>query len=322
MKTTGSFPTMWLRRRSISQRLNIQVVAALLLSCCLIATVVGGSSISMEMIREDNQISGEALKSALLEKDFASLERDVFRYALLRNAETKSGYESNLKDLATSIEEARRTLESSDAPLVDAVAGNADEYKRVVDGVIAAGPADTTGVAAIMAAGDIVDASIEKIREPVIARAEKIAREQERLATLIMAITVAIAGTAGFVSFILARIIKRAIGTELAEVSTAISRIAHNDFAVELDHAERKDELGELARSAETLRETSRAKVQSDADMIQMVAVVGQALRRLADGDLTVQLPDLGAGYAGVRADFNAAIHRLHDAMLSVADSA
>lgn len=322
MQPSGSPLAVWLRKKSISQRLNIQVVAALLLSICLIATVVGGSSISIRMVDQANILSGQALKSALLEKDFASLERDVFRYALLRNEDTRAAYESNLSDLSKAIDEARDTMDVSDRPLVDAVAQNAESYRGIVSGVIAAGPTDATGVAAIMAGGDRVDASIEKIREPVILRAEKIEAEQAGLATLIMAVTVAIATVAGLVSFILAHVIKRAIGDELGGISNAISRIAHNDFNVEVGHAERHDELGQLARSAETLRETSRAKVQSDADMIRMVDVVGQALRKLADGDLTVHLPDLGSGYAGVRSDFNAAIRRLHDAMLSVAESA
>ncbi len=322
MQPSGSLLAVWLRRKSISQRLNIQVVAALLLGGCLIATVVGGSSISMRMIQEDNRISGQALKSALLEKDFASLERDVFRYALLRNDDTRAAYEGNVGDLSKSIEEARATMDAADRSLVDIVGENAKAYRAAVSGVIAAGPTDAAGVAAIMAAGDIVDASIEKIREPVIQRAEKIAAQQASLATLIMAVTVAIATLAGLVSFILARVIKRAIGVELGGISAAIARIAHNDFDVEVGHADRKDELGELARSAETLRETSRAKMRSDADMVRMIDLVGQALRRLADGDLTVQLPDLGEGYAAVRADFNAAILHLHDAMLSVTDSA
>ncbi|WP_234151502.1 methyl-accepting chemotaxis protein [Sphingobium sufflavum] len=322
MQGSGSPLAKWVRRKSISQRLNIQVVAALGLSGCLIATVVGGSGISIGMIEQDNLISGQALKSALLEKDFASLERDVFRHALLRSEETRVAYESNLADLAKSIDEARATMDASDRSLVDAVASNADAYHDTVGKVIAAGPTDATGVAAIMAAGDSVDASIEKIREPVIKRAEEIAEQQASLATLIMAVTVAIASLAGIASFVLARVIKRAIGDELGGISSAISRIAHNDFNVEVGNSGRQDEMGELARSAETLRETSRAKVQSDADMVRMVELVGQALRRLADGDLTVQLPDLGSGYAAVRADFNVAIRRLHDAMLSVADSA
>jgi methyl-accepting chemotaxis protein len=322
MQHSGSPLAKWLRRKSISQRLNIQVVAALLLSACIIATVVGGSMVSFRMIEQDNRISGEALKSALLEKDFASLERDVFRYALLRNADTRSGYEGNVKDLGSSIDEARANLDTSDIPLLETVARNAGTYKDTVDRVIAAGPTDATGAAAIMAAGDAVDASIEKIREPVIARAEALSKVQAQNAMMVMGVTVAIALIAGLASFVLARIIRRAISTELGSLSGAITRIAAADFDVEVQGADRRDELGELARAAEQLRETSRAKLRSDAEMARMAELVGQALRRLAEGDLTVQLPDLGSGYASVRSDFNDAIQHLNGAMLSVAQSA
>ncbi|MET0364603.1 MAG: HAMP domain-containing methyl-accepting chemotaxis protein [Sphingobium sp.] len=322
MQESRSLLATWLRRKSIGQRLNIQVVAALLLSGCLIGAVVVGSTISFRMIRQDNLISEQALKSALLEKDFASLERDVFRYALLRNADTRSSYEGNLNDLGASITEARQKLDAGDLPLLDSVAANAAAYKAVVERVIAAGPTDAAGAAAIMAAGDAVDGSIEKIREPVIKRAEAISLKQESLAMMTMIVTIGIAAVAGIAAFVLARLIKRAIGTEIGALSHAVSRIANSDFDVEVGLADRTDELGELARSAERLRETSRAKVRSDAEMALMVEAVGKALRRLANGDLTVQLPDLGEGYASVRSDFNAAIRGLHDAMQSVSQTA
>ena len=322
MKDSGSPRATWLQRRSISQRLNIQVIAALLLSGCIVATVVMGSMTSFRMMRQDNHIAGQALKSALLEKDFASLERDVFRYALLRSAETRKGYEDNVRDLASALDEARRTLDPADLPLVDIVAKNADAYNATVDRVIGAGPTDTAAAAAIMAAGDAVDGSIEKIREPVIERAAAISTAQENLAMRVMEISIGIALLAGIASFLLARMIKRAIGTELGALSGVVTRIAAGDFDVDVLHAERTDELGELARAAERLRETSRAKLRADAEMAQMADLVGQALRRLADGDLTVQLPYLGEGYASVREDFNAAIQHLNGTMLSVAESA
>ena len=81
----------WLKSKSISQRLGFQAGSAILLSFCLVAVLAGGSYVSLGMIQKDNDLAGQALSSALLEKDFASLERDVFRYALLQNEETKAG---------------------------------------------------------------------------------------------------------------------------------------------------------------------------------------------------------------------------------------
>lgn len=312
----------WFLRKSIPQRLNFQVIAAVVLSACLIAAIAAGAALSWRMVQEDNRVAQQALKIALLEKDFTSLERDAFRYALLRNADTKKDYDGNAADFASSLKEAQSVLDASERGLVLDVEANAAAYLKTVDRVIGAGQPDAAGVAAIMAAGDVVDGKIEEIRGPVIERATAIARQQERLGLITMVLTIAIAACAGVASFLIARIIKRTIGSELAGIANAISRISRQDFNVEVVHSKRQDELGELARAAEQLRETSRSKVQSDKDMVRMVEIVGESLRRLAGGDLTVNLPDLGPGYEAVRADFNAAINRLNDTMVAVAEAA
>ena len=100
----------WLKSKSISQRLGFQAGSAILLSFCLVAVLAGGSYVSLGMIQKDNDLAGQALSSALLEKDFASLERDVFRYALLQNEETKADYEGNVTDFRQAVAEAQAKL--------------------------------------------------------------------------------------------------------------------------------------------------------------------------------------------------------------------
>src|SRR3546814_5110273 len=56
--------------------------------------------------------------------------------------------------------------------------------------------------------------------------------------------------------------------------------------------------------------------------MREMVKVVGDALRRLADGDLTTQLPKLADGYEALQKDFNQKMRQLHKSMLSGASAA
>ena len=322
MQHSDSFLDRWFVRMPIARRLNFQVIAALVLGGCLIMAIAIGAGLSWRMGQESSRVAEQALKIALLEKDFTSLERDAFRYSLLRTAEAQEGYRSNAADFGTSLKETQAVLEVSEHDLVRQVETGAADYVKTVDGVMAAGAADAAGAAAIVAAGDVVDAKIEEIREPVIARAAVIAKRQEQLSMLSMAITIAIAALAGMASFVLARVIKRTIGSELGVMAEAIARISRQDFNVEVLHSSRQDELGKLARAAEQLRETSRAKVQSDQDMVRMVDVVGASLRKLADGDLTVNLPDLGPSYAAVRSDFNAAITRLHDTMIAVSEAA
>ena len=120
----------------------------------------------------------------------------------------------------------------------------------------------------------------------------------------------------------IARVIKKAISSELDAISGSIKKVLAGDLDIEIQHAERNDDVGELARAAVQLRDTSRAKRQSDAEMIEMAQQVGECLQRMSRGDLTVKLGQLGENYAGLREDFNRTIDQLHDTLSSVAESA
>ena len=312
----------WLKSKSISQRLGFQAGSAILLSFCLVSVMAGGSYVSLGMIQKDNDLAGQALSSALLEKDFASLERDVFRYALLQNEETKADYEGNVTDFRQAVAEAQAKLGQSEQAQLLVVSKAADVYVATVNQVIGSGNTGVEGVNRIMEKGDIVDASIEEIRDPVIAKSAAIAVAQESLSTTIMGITILIAILAGLSSFVIARVIKKAISSELDAISGSIKKVLAGDLDIEIQHAERNDDVGELARAAVQLRDTSRAKRQSDAEMIEMAQQVGECLQRMSRGDLTVKLGQLGENYAGLREDFNRTIDQLHDTLSSVAESA
>jgi len=315
-------PGYWLKSKSISQRLGFQAGSAILLSFCLVAVLAAGSYISLGMIQKDNDLAGQALSSALLEKDFASLERDVFRYALLQNEETKADYEGNVTDFRQAIAEAQAKLDQSEQAQLLIVSKAADVYVATVNQVIGSGQTGIEGVNRIMEKGDIVDASIEEIRDPVIAKSAAIAVTQENLSKTTMGISILIAILAGLSSFVIARIIKNAISGELDDISGSIKNILAGDLDIQIKHAERNDDVGELARAAVQLRDTSRAKRQSDAEMTEMAQRVGECLQRMSRGDLTVKLGQLGDSYAGLRDDFNRTIEQLHDTMSSVAESA
>src|SRR5690606_11825024 len=51
------------------------------------------------------------------------------------------------------------------------------------------------------------------------------------------------------------------------------------------------------------------------------IRVLGQGLEKLAAGDLTVSLGDIGANYAKLRDDFNAAASSLHEVIQAIAGS-
>ncbi|WP_375289693.1 methyl-accepting chemotaxis protein [Qipengyuania sp.] len=277
---------------------------------------------SLKMLNQDNFLSDQALSSALLEKDFASLERDVFRYALLRNNDTREGFESNVGDLRQAIADARAKIEGADQERVDLVSTLSDSYVETVEAVIAAGPTDAAAVSKIMASGDKVDAAIEAIRDPVIAEAALHSEAQAAFSQKVMWITSAIALLVGLISFILARAIRNAISSELGSISDAIRKVLQGDFNVSINLADRNDDVGELARAAVQLRDTSMQKRQSDAEMAEMAERVGECLQRMSQGDLTMELGELSKTYEGLRTDFNSTIAQLHGTMSGVAEAA
>src|SRR3546814_9457101 len=76
MSHTSSRLASWLGGKSIGQRLNIQARAAVILCVAMVVTSTGGSLVSLGIMKKDNEMAHGALTAALLEKDFASLERD------------------------------------------------------------------------------------------------------------------------------------------------------------------------------------------------------------------------------------------------------
>jgi len=311
----------WLRRQSIARRLGLQSMAAVIVALCVVVTAVAGSMLTFHMMSLKEQTSQQALYAALLEKDFASLERDVFRHAVYGTPETQEGWQSNATDFGTSIKDTREHVDAQELGQVDVVSANAKQYVAAAQDAFANGSADQAALDNLSSIGDEVDNSIEKIRDPVIARAEEITGAQDALAKWVMIVTVGLAAAAGLVSYLLARAIRNSIGDELDSLRSAIGSIEAGRFDEQIDNLDRQDEVGELARAAERLRDALRSKEEGDAEAREMIDLVGDRLRAMAGGDLTVELPRLGAAYRQLEKDFNATAARLRDAMGSVSRS-
>jgi methyl-accepting chemotaxis protein len=314
--------TGWLENKSFSQRLAVQVTAVIVSSICLVSAMAVGGWVLFGHVERNAHASDQALYAALLEKDFASLERDVFRHALLHNDKTQADYEGNIGDFKTSIADTRQRLDATMLSAADTVSSNADAYVGRVNGVLSRGAVDEAGEAEISDGGDVVDSGIEAIREPAIAEAATAAAAQKRTTIIVLAGTIALAALAGLVTLLLVRAVRNAIGVEIEAVSSAIAGIASGRLDVDIDYTERDDQIGTLARAAVQLRETSRAKRQADMEMADMAGKVGAALGQLAKGDLTVELPELGDNFTGLRRDFNSAIAQLNTTMATVSDAA
>ncbi len=136
-----------------------------------------------------------------------------------------------------------------------------------------------------------------------------------------------------------------------ARINQAIAQtkeLAQGNFDVTLTDAERNDELGDLSRSLNVLREAGRRKVEleretarsraeqeaeraertriaeaQEADVRFAVGELAGGLERLSDGDMTVRLahPFIDA-LDLIRINFNRSVEKLEGAMLAFSDNA
>ena len=134
----------------------------------------------------------------------------------------------------------------------------------------------------------------------------------------------------------------------LAELSRRMNALAAGELEVEIGGLERKDEIGDMARAVQVLKEHAAERVRLEAsaavsrhnseeereraaaerakaagEQAEVVRRLSVGLKALADGDLMVRLRDgFSPTYAQIRDDFNAAIGKLSAAIEVVMASA
>jgi methyl-accepting chemotaxis protein len=158
---------------------------------------------------------------------------------------------------------------------------------------------------------------------------------------------------AGLVSALIAGVMNAWISTTktarpLAELSRRMNALAAGELHVEIGGLERKDEIGDMARAVQVLKEHAVERVRLEAsasasrrnaeeerehsaaeraqaagEQAEVVRRLSVGLKALADGDLMVRLGDgFSPTYAQIRDDFNEAIGKLSAAIEVVMTSA
>ncbi|AYG62716.1 methyl-accepting chemotaxis protein [Rhizobium jaguaris] len=135
-------------------------------------------------------------------------------------------------------------------------------------------------------------------------------------------------------------VVIRGISKPLTEVHAALKAVADEDVKTAIPHVGMRNEIGLMAKATLALQEkirerhalTARQAAQEQEinterqqnlrqqqdeaqEQARVVATIGRALEELAQGDLTVRCGDIGAGYAGLRNNFNEALSHLEAAM-------
>ena len=196
---------------------------------------------------------------------------------------------------------------------------------------------------AIAATQEDVDARIARLdADRAAARAALAASEGTAtlVAFTVAGVTLVLGGFVVF--FVSGRLLK-----PLGEATGALDRLAAGDDSVELTGADRHDELGDLARAfgafkraaeekrrveaeaaarreeaeAERARNAAR-EAEAAREQARVVETIGEGLSKLSAGDLTHRIRTaFPESYLKLKADFNAAMDALSEAMATIADA-
>ena len=312
----------WMARRSVEQRLGLQTTLAIVLGLMMVATSLCGGWYIQSLAETDQLTARRTLAAALLEKDFASLERDVFKHGMVRSTATRDGYEGNITDFNTALNDVRKSMDESDDAAMDAVDTASRAYVDTANKVFAENNSGSVAVVRIAKSGDAVDAAIEAVRERELQRLDEINALQASWLIRIISLSVVFTLMASGLYYVFASATRRTINGELADLRQSIASIEAGQLELSVPHAERQDEIGELARAAERMRDASRSKLLSARETQEMLDTVGIHLRRLAEGDVSVDLPVLGSEYAVLHENFSSMLARLRQSLAAVSQSA
>ena len=163
-----------------------------------------------------------------------------------------------------------------------------------------------------------------------------------------IAATIATLLAVGAMIVFLASLLSRLVIRPVTEMTLAMEKLASGDLKTEIPGQERRDQIGSMAAAVAVFRsnaidrhrleaeaesgrslsererrEREAAKAQETADIQSAVEALATGLGRLADGDLGYRISTPFVLHLDrLRADFNHAVSKLHDAMRAVGSNA
>ncbi|RDL50199.1 Methyl-accepting chemotaxis protein IV [Ensifer sp. M14] len=158
--------------------------------------------------------------------------------------------------------------------------------------------------------------------------------------------TVIITAIAAIATLAAAMAIGRSISRPINRLKDVMLEVSRNETRSDVPDTGRRDEIGNMAdalvllrasvieRNALEIRQREQQKVldserNASEEMQQatsrtqahVVSTIGGALERLASGDLTIDVPELGVEYEKLRKDFNTAVDALRSTVSAITDS-
>ena len=119
----------------------------------------------------------------------------------------------------------------------------------------------------------------------------------------------------GVLGFLLSRMFTRPIDA----IDTAMAAMASGDLGKQIPETNRGDEIGSIAVTLEKFREQLHSNKSLEEDQHKVVEALGEALEKLADGDLTFRInTQFASAYEQLRLDFNKTLETLDQSFTSV----
>ncbi|WP_117192478.1 methyl-accepting chemotaxis protein [Rhizobium terrae] len=142
--------------------------------------------------------------------------------------------------------------------------------------------------------------------------------------------------------------VARSLSGSIRRIGDRMASLASGNTDDAIPYADRKDGIGDMARSVEIFREAAirnhqleaeadasrrrseaerielqrQAEAEAEARLNQATGALAASLRRLAAGDMLCEVDDaLAPQFEGLRHDFNTSVRQLRDALLSVGTS-
>jgi len=125
-------------------------------------------------------------------------------------------------------------------------------------------------------------------------------------------------------------LLRRILGQPLRRLETAMQAVASGNYSESISDVSRQDEVGELARNLDQMRQGlaepahSAETVRADQrEQEEVITTLTQGLQSLAAGDMTVRIEhDFTDKYQQLRNDFNNTASTLHDTLQAVVSNA
>lgn len=150
------------------------------------------------------------------------------------------------------------------------------------------------------------------------------------------------------ISIVLSVVISRTLSVSMRSIGNRMASLADGNTHDSIPYAERKDVIGEMARSVGVFREAAirnkeleaeaetnrrrseierielqqRTEAEAEARLTEATSALASSLRRLAAGDMVCEIDKAFAPqFETLRHDFNASVRQLREALISVGNS-